>query len=117
MAQTTLILLAHGSSKNSASRSATERLADRVRLGRPFHGVRVAFLEEPPSLNDAALESPGPIIVAGLFAGNGLHGADDVAHLMAALRRDDVVFAGNIAAFPELADVVAATVERARGAN
>lgn len=110
--QTTLVLLAHGSSQNSASRIATEGIADRARQCRPFNGVRVAFLDEPPSLNEATLEISGPIVVVGLFAGNGLHGADDVSRMMTALRRNDVVFAGNVAAFPELADVVAAAVDR-----
>lgn len=109
--QTTLVLLAHGSSKSAASRVAAEKLASRARHRRPFYNVRVAFLDEPPSLGEVAREISGPIVVVGLFVGHGLHGADDASQLMTALRRNDAVFAGNIADFEELADLVAAAVK------
>jgi sirohydrochlorin ferrochelatase len=111
--QTTLVLLAHGSSKLSASRAATERLAQLVRKHCPFNGVRVAFLEEPPFLGEIASEVAGPIVVVGLFSGNGLHGTRDVTQLMTALGRYDAVFAGNVGSFAELADLVTAAVNRA----
>lgn len=110
--QTTLVLLAHGSARNSASRFATERLARHARNRGPFRNVRTAFLDESPSLADVAKEIRGPVVIVGLFTGNGLHGADNVTDVMTALRRDNAVFAGNIVSFPELVDLVVAGVER-----
>lgn len=111
--RTTLVFLAHGSNKNMASRAATEDLANRARRCGLVHDVRVAFLDEPPSLIELASEVAGPIVVVGLFAGNGLHGADDMSRLIGALRRDDIIFAGNVTAFPELVELMVAAIKRA----
>ena len=111
--KTTLVFLAHGSKKNAASRIATEDLANRARHYGLVHDVRVAFLDESPSLIELASEVTGPIVVVGLFAGNGLHGADDMSRLISTLRRDDIVFVGNVTAFPELVDLMVAAVKRA----
>lgn len=111
--QTALVLLGHGSSKSAAFRTATEGLAERARDRGPIHDVRIAFLEEPPSLIEAASDIRGPLVIVGLFAGDGLHGAEDVTRLINALGRDDAVFTGNVTAFPELVDLMAAAVTRA----
>lgn len=109
-ARTALVLLAHGSPSDPASRLATQTMAARIAaLGR-FDGVRAAFLEEPPTLADALAPVAGPAVVVGLFAGEGLHGGADVPQLMRELGRDDVAFVGNVGAFAGIADIVAASV-------
>ena len=109
--QTGVVLLAHGSTKDTASRRATDGLAERLRALQRFSAVRSAFLEEEPALESAIERMPGPTVVIGLFAGQGLHGAEDVPRLIAGLRRPDVAFAGNVGTW-DIADAVAEAVRR-----
>jgi sirohydrochlorin ferrochelatase len=109
-----VVLLAHGATSNAASRRATERLAEQLRARTQFSAVACAFLEEAPTLDAAIERLPGPAVVVGLFAGEGLHGAEDVRRLIAGLGRPDVVFAGNVGTWQETADLVAAAI---RGAD
>ena len=70
----------------------------------------VAFLEEQPSLEEAAGSISGPAIVLGLFSGEGLHGAKDAPKLVARLGRRDIVFAGIMGSGPGIEDLVARAV-------
>ncbi len=108
----TVVLVAHGSTNDKASRIATEQLADRVRGRRCFRDARIALLEEAPSLAEATADTPGPIIVVGLFAGEGVHGADDTKRLVAELGRDDIVLVEPVGTFEGLDTIVAAAVTR-----
>lgn len=108
-----VILLAHGSTKDASSRLAAEQLAESVRKRAMFRTVRVALLEEPPSLRKAAAELTGPIVVLGLFAGDGLHGGNDAPRLVAGLGRADAAYAGTIGSLAGIDDLVAAAVVRA----
>jgi sirohydrochlorin ferrochelatase len=112
-ARTALVLLAHGSSNNPASRRAAERIAKNIAGRNAFARVRPAFLEEAPFLGDAIVGWLGPALVIGLFAGEGLHGGDDVPQRVAELNRPDLAFAGNVGAFETLPDVIAAAIRRA----
>ncbi|MEZ5785619.1 MAG: CbiX/SirB N-terminal domain-containing protein [Xanthobacteraceae bacterium] len=109
---TNLVLLAHGSSNNPASRLATEQMAEMLAARAVFARVRVAFLEEPPSLQDAVSRLSEPVVVVGLFAGDGLHGGGDAPRLIAEIGRSDVVSAGNIGGFAALPDIIAETIRR-----
>jgi sirohydrochlorin cobaltochelatase len=110
--QVAVILLAHGSTRDAASRRATQELARQVRALDRFAVVACAFLDEPPALEDIVAHSPGPTVVVGLFAGEGLHGREDIPRLITALRRPDVLFAGNVGTWPGIVDIVAATISR-----
>ena len=112
-ARTTVVLLAHGSASDPASRQATELLARRLDQRAAFLAVRSAFLEEPPSLAEVVASVDGPAVAVGLFAGEGLHGGVDVPQLLGELGRDRIAFAGNIGTFEGVADLVAAAVTRA----
>lgn len=104
-----VVLLAHGSTKDAASRDAALALERRISaLGR-FGAVSCAFLDEPPSLAECVRQFAGPVIVIGLFIGDGLHGGEDVPALMRELDRD-VTFGGSVGAWPEIADVVSAAI-------
>lgn len=111
--QTTIILCAHGSRSDAASRSAAKRLADDVAKRQRFADVSIALLEESPEVEAVIAENPGPIVVVGLFVGEGLHGGHDIPELVARSGRGDVIFAGNVGTFPGVQDVVAAAVRRA----
>ena len=110
--EVTAVLLAHGSTKDRASRIAAGQLADRLRERRRFRDVRLALLEEPPSLADATADVQGPIVVVGLFAGEGMHGASDAGRLVAELARKNVVLIGPVGLFAGIAAVIAAAVAR-----
>ena len=114
--QAAVVLLAHGATSNAASRRATERLAQRLRARAQFFAVACAFLEEAPTLDAVIERLPGPAVVVGLFAGEGLHGAEDVRRLIAGLGRPDVAFAGNVGTWEQTADLVAAAIRGADGA-
>ncbi len=111
--RSTVICLAHGSRRNSASREATERLAREVENSAAFQDVRTAFLEERPFLNEVAAAVSGPAVVVGVFSGEGLHGARDAPRLTAELGRTDVVFAGVIGNAPGIDDLIARSVTEA----
>lgn len=111
-AETSIILLAHGSEKDQASRVATERLAVRARQRQCFYDTRIAFLEETPSLAHAIDGLSGPIIVVGLFAGEGMHGVDDARRLVIELKRDDVMLIGPVGTFAGIEAVIASAVTR-----
>jgi sirohydrochlorin cobaltochelatase len=114
---TNVVLLAHGSTGDPASRGAAEQVAAQVRQRLIFRSVRIALLEEPPFLADAVGYASGPLLVFGLFAGEGMHGAGDAPNLVAALNRAGAVFAGTITGLPGIADLIAAAVARVLAAK
>ncbi|MGE0288309.1 MAG: sirohydrochlorin chelatase [Bradyrhizobium sp.] len=112
-ADSSAVLLAHGSRRNPASREATELMARKVGERAICRDVAVAFLEEPPDLEEAMRSIEGPAIVVGMFSGDGLHGARDAPHLIAKLGRSDVVYAGVIGNAPGIADLISRSVHAA----
>ena len=109
----TVILLAHGSRRNSASREATGQVARAIEGRAAFRSVDIALLEERPFLSEAAALVQGPAIVVGMFSGEGMHGAGDAPRLIAELNRNDVVYAGVIGNFAGIEDLVAGAVAEA----
>jgi sirohydrochlorin ferrochelatase len=112
-AASTVILLAHGSRRNSASREATELVARAIENRAAFQKVGLALLEERPFLDEALAPVQGPAVVVGMFSGEGLHGASDAPRLIAELRRNDVAYAGVIGNFAGIEDLVATAVGEA----
>lgn len=109
----TVILLAHGSRRNSASREATEQVARALDDRAAFRSVGIALLEERPFLAEAAARVHGPAIVVGMFSGEGMHGARDAPRLIAELNRNDVVYAGVIGNVAGIENLVARAVAEA----
>jgi sirohydrochlorin ferrochelatase len=107
--ETTIVLLAHGSTKDNASRYATEQIALGVKALRRFAGVACAFLEEAPTLIECVSAIATPVVVIGLFIGDGLHGHEEVSELIGMLD-SDIAFGGNVGEWPEVADLVAASI-------
>jgi sirohydrochlorin ferrochelatase len=105
-----LVLVAHGSARYAASRRAADQLSQRIAESGRFAGLASAFLEEGPPVTQVLGSVPGPVIVVGLFAGEGLHGREDIRRLVAAADRSDVFAAGNVGVWPEVADLVVAAV-------
>ena len=109
----TLILLAHGSRRNSASREATEQVARAIERRAVFRSVGIALLEERPFLDEAMALVQGPAVVVGMFSGEGMHGASDAPRLIAELNRNDIVYAGVVGGVAGVDDLVAGSVTEA----
>lgn len=105
-AKSRLLLVAHGSSKSGYSAAAARKIAGRVATLAGFADVGVAFLEEEPMLVTALASLPGPALVLGLFAGDGLHGGEDLPQAIAQSRRNDLHFAGSLGTQAVLPDLI-----------
>jgi len=120
-AQARLLLVGHGSTKDTASADNLRRHAERLRRQGGFLEVAAAFLEEAPRLGEVVgRRQPSPSIVMGLFAAEGLHAGRDVRRLLA--ERDPpgnrLVYAGAIGADPGFLRFILRAVENAeRGAR
>lgn len=101
-----LLLAAHGSTKSADSRNATLAVARRLAERNPFAAVEIAFLEEAPFLADQLAIIGRPVVAVGLFAGEGLHGAEDLPHAVKACGRADVVLAQPLSRSPALVDLI-----------
>jgi sirohydrochlorin ferrochelatase len=115
--RTDVILMAHGSRSDPASRLAAQGLAKRLAGNTPFRSVGIALLEEPPSFQQATAGLVGPILVVGLFCGDGMHGAEDVQRQIAQCGRTDIVFAGNIGEFDGIDRLIASAVAQWQAAR
>ncbi|MBI5263336.1 MAG: hypothetical protein HY852_16120 [Bradyrhizobium sp.] len=112
-----VVLLAHGSRKNCRSRNSTEQMARALEVYAEFRSVHTAFLEEPPSLSAVAASIEGPVVVVGMFSGEGLHGAKDAPRLVSELDRKDVAFAGVIGNASGIEHLIARSVQNALHQN
>lgn len=104
-----LLLVAHGSTKSTASADATRRVAGMVALTKKFAAVEVAFLEEPPFLSDQLRNLSGPLCVFGLFVGEGLHGGEDLPRAVADNVRPGLILAPPLADCEGMIDLIAAS--------
>lgn len=109
-----LIVAGHGSRRSQDSAEATEAIARRIRAMGVFRSVGTAYLEQPTFLSDELAALAGVGIVAGLFAGEGLHGSKDVP---AAIETSGAraIYTGPLGVDPAVVDVIAAELERALG--
>lgn len=110
---THLLLAAHGSRKSAAPADAAVAIAGRVARANVFASLSTAFIEQTPLLASELAAQTRPVVVAGLFAGDGLHSSQDIP---AAIEETGVraVYAGPIGAHAQVADVIAEAVQRER---
>ena len=112
-ADTGLLLIGHGSGRNTDSAQTTRRHAARIAATGRFAAVATGFLDEPPSPAEALAGLNSPYCVAvGLFAERSLHGEDDVPRLLGAGAH--IHYAGPIGTAPDLADIIVAQAHEAR---
>lgn len=111
--ETDVVLAAHGSGRSPAPAAAAERLAHAARAA-GFARVRLGFIEEEPSIADAAAGLGRRVLCLPLFVARWGHVETDVP---AALAR--AAFAGDclqpIGAQPEVPAIIAAELRRAAG--
>ncbi len=108
------VLVGHGSARAPGRHLSLHDHAAHCRDVGAFHAVRVACLEEPPSVQDVLQCLPDrPVVILGLFADEGGHVRDDLPAAMAAARGSraaPVVDGGIIGDDPILRDIVIATI-------
>lgn len=105
--QSRLVLVAHGTRSDPASRQATESQAGRIAASGRFAAVATAFLEEPPSLAELLPELPDPVVIAGFFAAEGQHAGADIAAALAPFAGRRIRYLGAIGADAGIADLIA----------
>ena len=107
-----LLLVAHGSKSDPASRNAAQCVASALAMEERFAGIELAFLEESPFLDDQIRAVEGPVVVVGLLAGEGLHGGVDLPEAVARSGRKDVVLSSPLARSPALTRLIAEDLDR-----
>lgn len=106
-----LLLAAHGSPGNPASRRAAEDLARRLARDDTWRAVQVAYLEEAPFLADTITSLRHPAVVLGLFAADGGHAVLDVSEALTRATRP-VRYTGALGADAGIPDVVLGILAR-----
>jgi hydroxymethylbilane synthase len=108
-----VLIVGHGTPRNHSSRLATETLAARIQATT----VHAAFLEEPPTVDQACDGlPPGPLIVVPFLIGGGTHAMHDIPRELG-LQADSWPATGTVGdrrilcehavgTWPELLDVV-----------
>ena len=107
-AGTSLLLVAHGSSRTPYSRNATLAIREGIAEAGQFGRVAVGFLEEPPLFHEALASLPRPLLVLGLFAGEGMHGSDDVRDVIARYGDRDVHAVERLGGYAAIIELVMA---------
>jgi sirohydrochlorin cobaltochelatase len=82
-AETTLLIVAHGTDLNENSAAAAKREAAKIRtLGR-YRAVLNVYMEEPPLVSDwRQLAEIGNVVVVPFFISDGLHSYEDIPRLL-----------------------------------
>jgi sirohydrochlorin ferrochelatase len=102
-----VLLVAHGSTKSPHSADVARSIVQRVEAGRRFASVSLALLEEEPFLADALRDLPRPLLVLGLFAGEGLHGGDDLTEAVRALDDQQVFIVEQLGGYAGVIELIA----------
>lgn len=116
-ADTNIVLVAHGSGSRPESKRNGERHAASIRAMHRFRSVRLALLEEAPTIADALASVDGPAVVVGLFSAPGGHAMEDVPKAIAATGKGDAVYAGPVGADAGIAGLVTACARAALAAE
>lgn len=78
LADTHVLLAAHGSMQGDAAARSARDFANHLAAGLPFAGIAIGFLEEAPYLASAAVHMPARSICLPFFSMRGEHVRDDV---------------------------------------
>ncbi len=82
-AETTLVVVGHGTERSPASRRAVEEHVARLRQAGEFAEVLPAFLEVEPAVAQApARAAQRQVVMVPLFVSDGLHAAEDIPVLL-----------------------------------
>jgi sirohydrochlorin cobaltochelatase len=82
-ADTSLLIVAHGTDLNENSAVAAKREAERIRALRKFADVLNVYMEEPPLVSDwRKLTKTRNVVVVPFFISDGLHSYEDIPRLI-----------------------------------
>jgi sirohydrochlorin cobaltochelatase len=82
-AETSLLIVAHGTDLNENSAVAAKREAEKIRALGKYAAVLNAYMEEPPLVSDwQKLTSTHNVIVVPFFISDGLHSYEDIPRLL-----------------------------------
>jgi sirohydrochlorin cobaltochelatase len=82
-AETSLLIVAHGTDLNENSAVAAKREAEKIRRLRKFAAVLNVYMEEPPLVSDwRKLTKTRNVVVVPFFISDGLHSYDDIPRLI-----------------------------------
>ena len=82
-AQTTLLIVAHGTDLNENSAAAAKREAEKIRSLNRYAAVLNVYMEEQPLVSDwASLTSSPHVVVVPFFIADGLHSYEDIPRLL-----------------------------------
>jgi len=84
MEETVLVLAAHGSGRSRAPAAAAATIRDHIAAALPFADIRLGFIEEPPSVRDAARDAGTQALCLPLFVARWGHVESDVPRELAA---------------------------------
>jgi sirohydrochlorin ferrochelatase len=113
----TVLLAAHGTPRNPASRQATELQAQRIAASGRFDNVVVSYLEQDPLITDVLATITSPVAVIGMFASTGMHASVDIEEAIAAFPGLDIDYLGPIGEDDRIADLIADIVSADRTAD
>jgi sirohydrochlorin cobaltochelatase len=82
-ADTSLLIVAHGTDLNENSAVAAKREAEKIRALGKFAGVLNVYMEEPPLVSDwRKLTNTPNVVVVPFFISDGLHSYEDIPRLI-----------------------------------
>lgn len=113
-ADTDLLLASHGSARSSYSQIATEAFAEALRPLTGFASLQVGYVEQDPSLHDAARSCRAQALCLPFFFAEGGHVREDVADALS-----ETGFAGDrlptLAHLPDTPALIAQSLRHALG--
>jgi sirohydrochlorin cobaltochelatase len=102
----TLLLVAHGSANSQHSSAAAQAIQDRMADRNFFAAVKLSFLEEEPFFAAALKTTRRPTFVFGLFAGEGMHGGDDIRNAVAAQPETGIHVIEQLGGYAEVIELI-----------
>src|SRR6185295_6908085 len=82
-AETTLLIVGHGTDLNENSAAAAKREVEKMRQLNRYAAVQNVYMEEPPLVADwAALTRTPNVVVVPFFIADGLHSYEDIPQLL-----------------------------------
>src|SRR5204862_493097 len=82
-AETSLVIVAHGTDLNENSAVAAKREAEKIRALGKFSEVLNVYMEEPPLISDwRKLTETRNVVVVPFFISDGLHSYEDIPRLL-----------------------------------
>jgi sirohydrochlorin cobaltochelatase len=114
LAETTLLLIGHGTPRHPASGRTLEAQAVRLRAAGGLAAVESAYLEQEPRLEERARALSGrPVVACGFFVDAGPHGRGDVEAILAGF--PSIRYAGVVGERPQIVQLLARIAQPAFG--